>query len=130
MSKQQNMYRNRKKKKSPKKLRLAQSRKKPKKLTPTWVQGWPGSVWMKWKRLILSFVSQQSSISHGNIGKYFISKIAHQELPDELITPNGSHFNSSLLWQISLTFYHRHTSSKLPPADPSDSFCIVFLHQV
>lgn len=80
------------------------------------------SVWIKLKRLVLSFGSQQSSISHGNIAKYFISKIAHQELPDELITPNGSHFNSGLFWQVSLIFFHMHTSSNLPPADSSDSF--------
>lgn len=71
---------------------------------------------------MLSFGFQQSNVSHGDIGKYFISKIAHQELPDELITPNGSRFSSGLFWQISLLFCHMHTSSSLAPTDPSGSF--------
>lgn len=63
------------------------------------------------------------SVYHMSIWqKYFISKIADQELPDELITPDGSRFNSGLFWQTSLIFCHKHTSSNLPPADPSDSF--------
>lgn len=50
----------------------------------------PGMGRIRQRRLVLKCGFEQSSISHGNIRKCFISKIAHQELPDELITPNGS----------------------------------------